>query len=1169
MAKKKVIVEGQVILDDNGTLKKITKGSRQADRALKGTAKTSSSGTKNFSKMSQGITGGLVPAYATLAANLFAITAVFAALKEAADLRVMREGMEQYAASTGIAMQGIAASLQQVTHMQLNYGEAMKATATLSAAGFGQAQILEMGQAARQASAALGHNFEDAFNRITKGIQKAEPELLDELGIILRLDQATRNYAIANGLAQDDLTLFQRTMAVHNEVISQATEKYGSLNKEIKVSGIVQLGTAFENVKKSALESFAPIAEFFAGVFQKNIALVIAVMITFGVAMLKAAGIGDMLGDKVTSWTTNAAAKVTAARVAQEDYTHALKMSKLEAGKFREEAAGQMQGAALGKGKNQQIGKGDFKGKKRLMAGQIGMLPHKLLREWQKTEAGVVGVTENMTAKQKRAFDRYIDDVIGGEKKFEREWKHGWKRMTLGAELALAKVKSAVATVGSGIGKVVGFMGKLAGGLMSIVGKLAMFKMLWEMGKGLAKDAHNYTESFLNFAKKFPLFEGWADKMLDSTESWRDMREHSKIMGEQMERITSVNDNMEKQKEEVQSISDNWNTAASQLEKYIMLGRLLDSIDFSASIAEAVTAYKTAEAATADVMTKFNERVAGLGNTEQYNRITPGADTYGQKATGPRTSNFLTSELALQSGQALTIHNTALVEAGKAALKDADALAWKEAYIDFWDITDQTKKVVVNNQSNQEVMKTSIDQIIEDARIMITQAEKLATDSGLNFGMDPEIMTKAYEDALKAGETPAEAARIAGEAFNKAKKPLTDFVGEMDSLKSITEAYNKTANKLYKKVMPQGYGKQFKTLQDFQNVYGAGIKKRGDEEGFIGDDTKMDVKHLKMLDSMNLLDKEMYKRDEDQKILWEDMLVTWKQMFGDEGNVTKAQNEAYKQAWGYEELITEEKLKQVNLQHAGMKLKGAMGKRYQYEYNVAKLESQMEIKKQELLRLENADTPKDKDYDQKVANIELANTGLQKQLEIMKKQETIQFKLTDMFQQGFENLFTSLVKGEEKLGEVFKKVTSQMLAQMAAMMAQQAALRAFGMAFPGMSSYLGGRDGGIFSSPGYRSFGDGGIASGSDSGYTATLHGTEAVVPLGNDRSIPVKLSGNAGTSNITVNVSTTGGQQTTSAGGGQSERKLGQMIAAAVQGEILDQQRPGGILSPYGDGGP
>jgi hypothetical protein len=298
------------------------------------------------------------------------------------------------------------------------------------------------------------------------------------------------------------------------------------------------------------------------------------------------------------------------------------------------------------------------------------------------------------------------------------------------------------------------------------------------------------------------------------------------------------------------------------------------------------------------------------------------------------------------------------------------------------------------------------------------------------------------------------------------------------------------------------------------------------------------------------------------------MLVTWKEMFGDKGNVTEAQQTAYDQAWGYEELITEEKLKQVNLQHAGLKLKGAMGKRYQYEYNVAKLESQLEIKRQELLKLENSDTPKDKDYEQKVANIELANTGLQKQLEIMKKQETIQFKLTDMFQQGFENLFTSLIKGEEKLGEVFKKVTSQMLAQMAAMMAQQAAMKAFGALFPGMSSFLKGREGGIFSSPGYRSFAGGGIATGSNSGYPVTLHGTEAVVPLGNDKSIPVKFSGDStSTSNITVNVSTTGGQQTTSSGAGERERKLGQMIAAAVQAEIVDQKRPGNLLSPYGDG--
>jgi len=114
-----------------------------------------------------------------------------------------------------------------------------------------------------------------------------------------------------------------------------------------------------------------------------------------------------------------------------------------------------------------------------------------------------------------------------------------------------------------------------------------------------------------------------------------------------------------------------------------------------------------------------------------------------------------------------------------------------------------------------------------------------------------------------------------------------------------------------------------------------------------------------------------------------------------------------------------------------------------------------------------------------------------------------------------------------------------------------------------------GREGGVFKSPGYKSFAGGGVASGPQSGYLATLHGNEAVVPLGNDKSIPVKFDKGAGNvSNITVNVSAGGQQQTTTAKAGERERKLGQMIAAAVQGEILDQQRPGGILSPYGDGG-
>ena len=61
----------------------------------------------------------------------------------------------------------------------------------------------------------------DSFNRLIRGVTKAEPELLDELGIILRLDIATRKFAASNGLLQKNLTISQRRMAVFNEVQEQ------------------------------------------------------------------------------------------------------------------------------------------------------------------------------------------------------------------------------------------------------------------------------------------------------------------------------------------------------------------------------------------------------------------------------------------------------------------------------------------------------------------------------------------------------------------------------------------------------------------------------------------------------------------------------------------------------------------------------------------------------------------------------------------------------------------------------------------------------------------------------------------------------------------------------------------------------------------------------------
>ena len=79
------------------------------------------------------------------------------------------------------------------------------------------------------------------------------------------------------------------------------------------------------------------------------------------------------------------------------------------------------------------------------------------------------------------------------------------------------------------------------------------------------------------------------------------------------------------------------------------------------------------------------------------------------------------------------------------------------------------------------------------------------------------------------------------------------------------------------------------------------------------------------------------------------------------------------------------------------------------------------------------------------------------------------------------------------------------------------------------------------------------------------LHGTEAVVPLPNGRSIPVEMSGTGAQTNnvsVSVNINNDGSAETTTE---DDAKGMGKAIAAAVQREIQHQKRPGGMLSPYG----
>ena len=176
--------------------------------------------------------------------------------------------------------------------------------------------------------------------------------------------------------------------------------------------------------------------------------------------------------------------------------------------------------------------------------------------------------------------------------------------------------------------------------------------------------------------------------------------------------------------------------------------------------------------------------------------------------------------------------------------------------------------------------------------------------------------------------------------------------------------------------------------------------------------------------------------------------------------------------------------------------------------------------------------------------------------------EQIKLAATNAFGQGLQSAIMGIIDGTKSMKEGFLDMAKAVLvaiAQIIAQMIAMKALQAVGLSIPmasggviGGSKPKGYRSGGVVTEPTYL-VGEGKY--------------NEAVVPLPDGRSIPVMMKGGSGgNANVTVNISADG--QTTdniSSDNGEQGAQLGRAISAAVQEEMHKQQRPGGILSPYG----
>lgn len=264
----------------NSNLNNTTSATTRAGRAIGNTSGAARGATRDFAALMK-VTGPLPLIYGAIASNVYVLQAAFEQLKVGDQMNRLMEFGTIVGASTGVPVQNLAKALQEATGYAVSFEEAMRQASAAAAYGFTSDQISEFALVARRAAAVLGVDMTDALNRVVKGISKQEIELMDELGITIRLNEAYDTYVkqlnlTSNGIkyTADSLSSYQKQQAYANAVITQSTKLFGNLDHVLRATPwetfAANADTALKRVQMAAAKYLAPVAEWVNTIFYQS-----------------------------------------------------------------------------------------------------------------------------------------------------------------------------------------------------------------------------------------------------------------------------------------------------------------------------------------------------------------------------------------------------------------------------------------------------------------------------------------------------------------------------------------------------------------------------------------------------------------------------------------------------------------------------------------------------------------------------------------------------------------------------------------------------------------------------------------------------------------------------------------------------------------------------------
>jgi len=1076
MAKNKVEIDVKV--DDKGTTKKVginakkaadnldktAQSAHSADRGLKGAAQASSNTTKNFSKMSQGITGGLVPAYATLAANLFAVSAAFEFLKKQADLINLEKQQLQFAASTGRALGLVTNSLREASDGMLGFEQAAQAAAIGVAKGFSPQQLENLAVGARKASTALGRDFEDAFDRLVRGASKAEPELLDELGITLRLATATQKYADSINKNVKELTEYERSQAVLAETMEQLDKNFGSVIP--KTNEFTKLGKTFSDIVRNVSEKALPAIEGFAKFINDNMTAAVSILGLFAVSILQSAFNFDALTESSDRFVTRteeglqrAKARLKELQIEQDIYSGGRGNI---AGTLTSQAATAAKGVqGLDKTKfGQALSAGGGLSKSQLAQMDKSL---KIAEKQEKQSlARRTGAFKNATKEQLTIFRQAHTAMSRQSKITANDIALGHKKAALTMQVAYRRAEVGITAGFAAMGRAANGFGKLVGGLGRFLG--------WF---GIVALAYDAIKTILG---KF----GSDVQGMDFTEG---LEETNK----QLEEVTKNGESIKKAFERAQSPADK-------------VGRILNAV------------------ATIDIP---QQRAQIKG------RFTGRLDTELKLLQAARRDLGRVEDRTVESKNVNPISRAQEKQYAEGAEERNKQRQNLEARIKT--LANQRGEAVKLEKEELEKLNNRIKEIFPNGAV---QKALLGDDSG-----------KTQEELIRLKQNSA--------AFTAELEGISS-VGDMTStqLRLLMERLGDTGKGLDKVYEKYGYGSLA------TDEYNAALKRLGLTQQTLIDLQALELRQKEMLDRKNGLEiMKINAKLSPFKIL-RDM---------------EAERLAIKE-------------KELQVESAQLVLDKA---------RQAEDTAGINNKEDRTKAVEEAER-----------SLERAKAGL----DLIKTESSLAYEYLSAAGDAFTNSLTTgiegLIKGTMTVKEAFRSMALSIIDSLAKIAAQQLAEQIFSFAVGAAMSSVGtqrvnagdsmnnavnmdmgakldasfsrqfssNRYGGVVSrGRKMQGYAAGGVASGPQAGYPVMMHGTEAIVPLPNGKSIPVEMKGGAqgdvNNINVTLNMQENGKGNASAMGDNYQQKQLGKAITNAIQDELIRQKRPGGLLSPISGG--